>query len=313
MRRSQKTGYLSLGAIVIGIVVILLVYIAMVALGMIKVSSYHLVITTASADKLYDGEALTSDEWELIDGELASGHTISATVTGSQTGVGVSDNTINVTISDSKGKDVTEKYEIEYQLGELSVNGQFLEFSSASADKYYDGSPLTADECTLLSGELAAGHEYTARVTGSVTEIGEAENTLEISVVDTETGEDVTDRYYLIIHTGTLRVKPIRLVISGNLSGAVDGGDGESSPTGDLSFKDCVVAGRLLDGHTLNCRPLAGELEGISYDAMSVYVTDEDGKDVTEFYDIHLPFLDDLTEQKETESENREQQAEAAE
>ena len=46
---------------------------------------------------------------------------------------------------------------------------------------------------------------------------------------------------------------------------------------------------------------------------MSVYVTDEDGKDVTEFYDIHLPFLDDLTEQKETESENREQQAEAAE
>ena len=290
MKKTQKTGYLTLGAIVIGIVVILLVYIVMVTMGMIKVSSYHLVITTESANKLYDGEPLTADGWEIIDGELISGHTLNASVIGSQTGVGVSDNTVDVTIVDSKGKDVTDKYEIEYQLGKLAVNGAMLEFSSASADKYYDGSPLTSSECTLLSGELEEGHEYTARATGSLTDIGEAENTIEVTVIDSRTGEDVTDRYYLNLHTGTLTVKPIRLVISGNLSGNIDGGSEDGEASGDVSFEDCVVSGQLLDGHILKCHPISGEYEGISYDAMTVSVIDADGNDVTELYDIQLPF-----------------------
>ena len=291
MKKTQKNGYLTLGSIIISIVVILLIYILMITLGMIKVSSYHLVITTESADKLYDGEPLVADGWEIIDGAVVSGHTLEATVTGSQTDVGVSDNTVKITITDGDGKDVTDDYEIEYQLGKLSVNGKMLEFASESAEKYYDGEALTASHCTLLSGELAQGHEYTAVTTGSITDIGEAENTVSVTVIDTATGEDVTDRYYIKVHVGILRVKAIRLVISGNLSGTLDGGNAENGEgmSGDVSFQDYVVSGRLLDGHTLKCRPISGSYEGVNYDAMTVYVTDADGNDVTELYDIQLP------------------------
>ena len=115
--KPQKPTYLVLGSIVIGLVVILLVYFIMIAVGLIQVSKNHIVITTSSADKMYDGEALSADGWELVAGELLAGHTIEGEVTGTQTEVGESENFVVITIYDSEGADVTGTYEIEYQLG----------------------------------------------------------------------------------------------------------------------------------------------------------------------------------------------------
>ena len=80
-------------------------------------------LVTASAEKVYDGEALTAHAYELI-GALASGDTVeSVTVEGSQTRVGRSENLItDVVIRNAEGEDVTRNYAIETVAGYLRVN-----------------------------------------------------------------------------------------------------------------------------------------------------------------------------------------------
>ena len=103
--KPNKPKYLVLGSVMIAIISILIVYIAMVVLGVVQISSYHLVVSTESANKLYDGEPITADGWEIVEGKLAAGHTAEARMLGTQTEVGVSDNNIALTIFDSEGAD----------------------------------------------------------------------------------------------------------------------------------------------------------------------------------------------------------------
>ena len=85
-------------------------------------------LTSASASKTYDGTALTSDSF-TSEG-LPSGFTVSATVSGSQTDAGSSDNTItSYTIYDADGNDVTDQFpDVTLQSGTLTVDPFPVEF-----------------------------------------------------------------------------------------------------------------------------------------------------------------------------------------
>lgn len=80
-----------------------------------------LVIKSASMQKEYDGAPLTAHFYEILSGELKSGHSISASFSGSQTEIGTSENTFSIKIIDSSGNDATDDYEIELVFGNLSV------------------------------------------------------------------------------------------------------------------------------------------------------------------------------------------------
>ena len=276
LKKTQKPGYLALGAVLIGIVAILIVYLVMIATGLIQISRQHITIATDSASKLYDGEALTADGWELVGGKLLEGHTVEATVTGSQTEVGVSDNHVTVYIYDSEGAEVTDKYLIEYQLGKLAVNGQRLEIVSGSAQKYYDGLPLTCPDWYIANGALGAGHECSVTVTGIATTVGTFPNTMAVRIIDTQSGEDVTSHYTLVATEGTLEISGIRLIISGDFN----------ISNGVVDMKNVMVSGELLPGHTLRCDPIDQNIGNLDINAVHAYVVDEKGNDVTEFYEI---------------------------
>lgn len=291
--KTQKPGYLVFGAIVIALVAILLIYFVMIMLGLVQVSKNHIVITTESADKMYDGESLTTDEdsWEIVEGALLSGHRIEAKVIGSQTEPGESDNIIAVTIYDSAGADVTNTYEIEYHLGKLAVHGKRLEFYSGSAQKYYDGEPLHCDEWGFIeknSEELLPGHVYTAYCSGQLTNIDQIDNELKVTITDKATGKDVTSYYDIVVHTGTLTVAPRRLVVSFNVEGDV------GSEGGDINTRGVLISGNTLEGHEVKWEPIGTDIAGISIDTIFVYVVDENGNDVTEYYEIVYP-VGDLT------------------
>lgn len=295
----QKPGYLVFGAVIIALVVILLIYFGMIMLGLVQVSKNHIVITTESADKMYDGEPLTTDEdsWELVEGKLLSGHKIDAKVIGSQTEPGESENIIAIAIYDSAGADVTSTYEIEYHLGKLAVHGKRLEFYSGSAEKYYDGEPLSCDEWGFLeenSEELLPGHVYTAYCSGQITNIGEADNELTVTVVDKATGKDVTSYYDIVVNMGELKIAPIRLVVSFNVEGSI------GSEGGDIDTRGVIISGKVIDGHKVKWEPIGTEVAGISIDTIFVYVLDADGNDVTEYYEIVYPFGDLKLENPET-------------
>ena len=95
------------------------------------VTSYSYVITlprpitvqAASDAKAYDGTPLVNPNATVVAGELAAGDVLSAVdVTGSQTAVGTSANTLNsVTLTNGAGRTVTQNYTVTRLNGELVV------------------------------------------------------------------------------------------------------------------------------------------------------------------------------------------------
>lgn len=89
--------------------------------GTLEVRAREVTITAGSAEKVYDGEALTTDTWTST--ELAEGDYIQTVkITGSQTNAGSSDNTpTDAVIVDRDGNPVTMPYTINYVNGTLTV------------------------------------------------------------------------------------------------------------------------------------------------------------------------------------------------
>ena len=100
------------------------------SLGTLRVTAQKgaVTLTSASAEKTYDGTALTSDSF-TAEG-LPSGFTVRATVSGSQTDAGSSANTIDsYTIYNADGTDVTGQFKnVTLQSGTLTVNPLPVEF-----------------------------------------------------------------------------------------------------------------------------------------------------------------------------------------
>lgn len=91
------------------------------SLGTLELTPREITLTAASAEKVYDGIALTDGGYTLS-GELADGDVLSVTVVGSQTNVGRSDNAIKTAlVLDREGKDVTANYRIVCVGGTLTV------------------------------------------------------------------------------------------------------------------------------------------------------------------------------------------------
>lgn len=120
--------------------------------GSLEVTKRPLTIETAGATKVYDGKALTNKTTPTVTGRL-DGHQISLKITGSQTKVGSSDNTISdLKITDTATKtDVTKNYEVTYKYGKLTVtdaNGNSSSGSGSSATNTgkTSNAPSTGDE-----------------------------------------------------------------------------------------------------------------------------------------------------------------------
>ena len=215
------------------------------SLGTLRVTAPMgaVTLTSASAEKTYDGTPLT-DSSVTAEG-LPSGFTVSATLSGSQTNAGSNDNTIDsYTIYDADGRDVTSQFpNVTLQSGTLIVTPKEVTITTGSADKEYDGSSLTSSEASI-SG-LADGESATVTTTGSITDVGSAENTYSINWDSADSGN-----YTVSESLGTLTVTPLKVEIDMGFrseegpidevdgdggsgdggSGGSDGGSGGGSP-----------------------------------------------------------------------------------
>ena len=132
--------------------------------GTLKVTPKEVTITTGSAEKEYDGTALTDPEVE-IEG-LIDGESVTLTATGSQTEVGSSDNTYSITWDNAK----EINYTVTDKLGKLTVTKTDVEvfLRAGSAQKTYDGTELTRSEVTATG--LPDGFTVEATASGSQTD-----------------------------------------------------------------------------------------------------------------------------------------------
>ena len=114
-------------------------------------------------------------------------------VTGSQLDVGSSDNSFTYELNEGT---LAENYIIETEEGKLTVTSpeQHIVITANSAEKTYDGTPLTDDGFTYTDFVLAEGDVLEAVVEGSQTDAGSSVNVIKSYRV-MRGDEDVTANY----------------------------------------------------------------------------------------------------------------------
>ena len=256
--------------------------------GALTVKPRALVLTADSAEKDFDGTPLTKDSFTLSSGTLISGHSITATVSGSQTTAGSSPNKIDpasVKVMDGEN-DVTGLYSIRLVDGTLTVKGPAavttLTITMKDAEKVYDGKALTSKDFTLSSGTLAEGDTLVVTASGEQTDAGSSAVTATFVVKHGEA--DVTANYSITVTAGKLTVKPRPISIkAGSASKIYDG-------RALYASSYTISSGELVKGHKLKAEVSGSRTElGSSVNAVvrsSIKITDSAGKDVTANYEI---------------------------
>ena len=202
--------------------------------GALTVHPRPLWIKTGDAAKVYDGLPLTNENWTLADGALLPQHSLTVNVTGSQTNVGESLNTLAVQIFDSNGQEVSKNYHLNLDSGVLTVTPRPLIVSSESAQKPYDGTPLVCHIYTVNPEAFCFGLEdqliHRANFTGTQTEVGSSANTFTVHIIDGN-GTNTTSNYSITYNYGTLTVEdnPNHSQGGGSQGGIGSGGTGSDS------------------------------------------------------------------------------------
>lgn len=252
--------------------------------GELTVHPIEIVISSESAEKTYDGLPLVNENWEFVHGDLLDGHSVDVTLSASITEVGRIPNTINATILDSSGVNVSHFYEITYDTGLLEVFGIDLIISSGSTTKEYDGLPLTNSNWAIVVGELSEGHYIEETMPSTLTDVGRISNEIIVQIFN-EVGENVTDTYEINYNYGYLTVQAINLVVSTSTTTKLYDG------TPLLGGEATLITGNLMDGHELAFGTESSITDPGSIDnEIEVTVIDELGNDVSNIYSITEDF-----------------------
>ena len=192
-------------------------------LGTLTVTPAHAVVATGSGSKVYDGTPLTVPEASITG--LVNGESAVVTATGSQTEAGKSLNTYEI----SWGQTNSGNYTLAENLGTLTVTAAEkssetepvtepeidteVTFTAASAEKEYDGIPLS--DADVTADGLPEGYTFEASAKGSQTDAGSSRNTVSSYIIRDRDGKDVT-KYFTNIETedGILTVTPRKAVVT---------------------------------------------------------------------------------------------------
>ena len=210
--------------------------------GTIKVEPAKLTVTTPSASKPYDGNALTA---EGKASGFVNGETATLKTTGGQTTVGTSENGYEL-VWDGNAK--AANYTVEENLGTLEVTKSMagIVVIPQGGTKVYDGTALESAGVNVIG--VPAGFTLSAKTKGSVTDAGYAAAEVDSYVITNAAGQDVTDQFGNVA-TGKASLvvtkRPVTLV-SGDASKVYDG-------TALTEHKVSVEDGSLASGEEFGC------------------------------------------------------------
>ena len=174
-------------------------------------------ITAKSANKTYDGQALTETRYDFTQNVIAKGDELVVTIEGSQTDAGSSANVVKSYKVMRGDVDVTDFYTFgEIENGTLTVTERKVTLTSKSADKPYDGTPLTRPDVTVSDEGFVDGEVSDIKAIGTITDKGSVPNTITFTE-----GENFKASNYIIVReTGTLTITAdateVVVYISGN-------------------------------------------------------------------------------------------------
>ncbi len=206
--------------------------------GELSITTRKLTLTSASDQKQYDGTPLTKDTVTYDASRILNNDIHDIKATGSQTDVGSSNNTISYKIEDN----VKDDYEVEEELGQLTVtkNEKKVTIKASDDSKTYDGTPLTSNSFEVFDLNIQI-FEVTADSHGSITDAGSTEHTID-NVKIFKDDKDVTDWFtHITTEPGLLTVQPRPVTITtGSASKEFDGMPltNKEITVGDMGFVD---------------------------------------------------------------------------
>ena len=218
--------------------------------GKLTVSPCKLVLKSGDAQKVYDGNWLKYEDWQIVTGKIPEGYTVNAKFSGQQTEPGSSKNTFAISVRNKLGA-ADHNFSVSYIYGTLTVTRRPLTVTSYGASKIYDGTPLRYESYTV-DGNLMDGHVLDTNFPISITDVGTVTNNVTVYVrnkySDGTTGGDVSRYYDVTVRVGTLEIKPRPIEISA--SPAIKNFSGDVLPEG----KWYITKGSLVEGHELSAR-----------------------------------------------------------
>ncbi len=179
--------------------------------GELTVAGLAITVTPYAISKTYDGTPL-SYAADAYDADLPAGYTLELDLSSiSLTNAGV------VSIEDLEalpfkvfhgGEEVTNNVLLVYNPEMLlMVKKRKIQFTAGSATKRFDGSPLTDDTVRITFGSLAAGHSFTAKVKGSIVDVGHAKNEIQSVLIHDSNNLSVMHNYEIAAYvSGVLTV-----------------------------------------------------------------------------------------------------------
>lgn len=253
-------------------------------IGTLRIIPRDITIQTQSAEKTYDGTALSNPNWTILSGQLAPSHRIETVVNAAITTPGSISNFAGITIYDQNNEVVTQFYAINYNFGTLTIHPIRLTIQTPSKDKIYDGTALSNPTWTIFSGQPAPNHRIEAVMGSSITTPGSIENRVGITIFD-EDNEMVTEHYEIIFDFGTLTVQPLRLTIQTSSDEKFYDGISLSKPTWTL------LSGQLFDTHRIESLMTSALVyPGMIQNIVGITILDQNNQVVTQYYDITYDF-----------------------
>ena len=283
MVKTEKSKHLSAHIIaalivLVATLIILMVFYSIIGIFITRIE--RLEIYTVDREKIYDGTPLTGEECIITSGRLGVGHSISILSNAQITAVGEVENTLEMIVVDELGENVSSLYDIHVTYGTLRVLPREIGLSTASAQKVYDGTPLTGEDYSITYGELGAGHSIRMLSIAEITAVGEVENTPEMIVVN-ELGENVSQFYDIQTTYGTLRIVPRKI----GLSTASGRKEYDGTP---FTVNEVInTTGGLLEGDRIVVTGGFSATEcGVYESRVEYFISNAQGFDVTDMYDI---------------------------
>ena len=289
----------------------------------VNITPRPITITSDSAEKIYDGQPLTCDTFtwtEYNEAEqtgLVEGHTLTVAITEDSTitNVGTLTNAIksgSVVIKDENGVSVKSNYAVTKVEGTLTVTPRPVVLVAGSAEKVYDGQPLTCEDVIATTAKLyevsgpVEGHVFTATMTeeSTVTNVNDSpvDNNIKNSgttqapicefVVMSSDGDEIPAANYMVVGVkkGTLTVTKRALTITADSAEKVYDGEPLTCETVTADEFDAEAGTGLVPGHTVTVTIESAITDvGTLTNAIksgSVVIKDENGVNVKDNYKI---------------------------
>ena len=190
----------------------------------LTVTKRTVTLTSETASKTYDGTPLTKPEVTVSGDGFVEGEVSDIRAIGSVTNVSEGSVKNEILYGANNGFS-SDNYNIIVETGTLTITPRTVTITSGSASKIHDGTPLTNAEIKITGDGFVDG-EATAIATGSQTDVGSSENTIEIVKKD---GFDANN-YAIELNPGILTVEkrpytpptPIRDKITVEITGNSD-------------------------------------------------------------------------------------------